>query len=204
MKPQYVGPGLLGIAGGAAWIAVASFMPAWGPPGTAQYEKYEAAAQLWVFTFALMAIGFLGLTARYRFGATILGKAGAAIVMIGFVAMMAGNVAEFRIFSGLPYDPDNARTAAWLAVLAGLFTVLIGVFMLGVEALLRGRLPQWAGVGLVSVLPAVILAFAWEPLFPWPLGLAAVLAGGLAVWPGSGRAVWPTRDPLQPRSTWKP
>jgi hypothetical membrane protein len=201
MKPQYAVPGLLGIIGGAAWIAIASFMPAWGPPGTAQYERYEAAAQLWVFTFALMVFGFLGLTARYRFVATNLGKTGAVIVVIGIVAMMAGNVAEFRVFSDLPYDPENARTAAWLVLLAGLFSVLIGVFMLGVEALLRGRLPQWAGVGLVSALPAMILAFAWEALLPWPLGLAAVLAGGLAMWPADGRTAWPTRYPLRPRSS---
>lgn len=176
-------------------------MPVWGSPGTVQYERYEAAAQLWVFTFALMAFGFVGLTVRYRFGATNLGKAGAAAVLLGFISMMAGNFAEFRVLSDLPYAPDNARTAAWLALLVGLFTVLIGVFMLGVEALLRGRLPQWAGVGLVSALPAMILAFAWEPLFPWPLSLAAVLAGGLAVWPGNGQSVWPIRDPLRPRST---
>ncbi|MET4135552.1 hypothetical protein [Pseudarthrobacter sp. PvP090] len=203
MKPRYAVPGVLGIVGGVAWIAIASFMPAWGSPGTAQYERYEAAAQLWIFTFALMACGFLGLTARYRFGATLLGKAGATIVVIGFIAMMAGNFAEFRIFSDLPYDPDNARTAAWLVLLAGLFTALIGVFMLGVEALRSGRLPQRAGVGLVSALPAMIPAFAWEPLFPWPLGLAAVLAGGLAVWPVSGQKALSTKDP-QPRSTWKP
>ena len=159
MKPRYAVPGVLGIVGGVAWIAIASFMPAWGSPGTAQYERYESAAQLWVFTFALMACGFLGLTARYRFGATLLGKAGATIVVIGFVAMMAGNFAEFRIFSDLPYDPDNARTAAWLVLLAG--------------------------------------------FFPWPLGLAAVLAGGLAVWPVSGQKALSTKDP-QPRSTWKP
>ena len=201
MKPQYALPGFLGIVGGVAWIAIASFMPAWDSPGTAQYARYEAAAQLWVFTFALMILGFLGLAARYRFGATLLGKAGTAMVVIGLLAMMAGNIAEFRVLPDLPYGPDNARTAAWLTLLAGLFAALIGAFMLGVEALLKGRLPQWAGVGLVSALPAMILAFAWEPLLPWPLGLAAVLAGVLAVWPASGQTVWPTRDPLLPRST---
>ena len=183
MKPQYAVPGLLGITGGFAWIALASFMPAWGPPGTAAYERYQAAAQLWVFAFALMAVGFLGLTARYRFGATLLGKAGAAIVTIGLLAMMVGNIAEFRLLSDLPYDPDNVRTTAWLTLLAGLLAALVGVLMLGVEVLRSGRLPRWAGVGLVAALPAMVLAFAWAPLFPLPLGLAAIVSGGLAVWP---------------------
>jgi hypothetical protein len=189
MKPQYAVPGLLGITGGFAWIALASFMPAWGPPGTAAYERYQAAVQLWVFAFALMAVGFLGLTARYRFAATLLGKAGAAIVTIGFVAMMVGNVAEFRLLSDLPYDPDNVRTTAWLTLLAGLLAALVGVFMLGVEALRSGRLPHWAGVGLVAAL-----------LAGHGSGIRVGTAFSIAAWPGchrirrSGGVAGPSRN----------
>lgn len=176
--------GLFGIIGAAAWIALASvLMPEWGPPGTGAYERYEASAQLWVFAFGLMACGFVGFIFRFGLGATRLGKIGAGAIVIGFLAMMAGNAAEFRIFTALPYAPDNARTGAWLTLLAGLLVVLVGIFMLGVDSMQRSLLPQWMSVLLVSVLPATILSLAWSPLMPLPLCLTAVAAGGLAMWP---------------------
>ena len=109
------GLGSLGIIGAIAWMSLIVLMAGgWGPPGSAEYDRYEANSQLWVFALALMACGFIGLFLKYRTGAApALGLSATVPVLVGFVLMVAGNVAEFRFFSHLPYEAGNARMWAW-------------------------------------------------------------------------------------------
>jgi hypothetical protein len=66
----HAGLGWSGIIGAVAWISLIALMAGgWGPPGSAEYDRYEINSQLWVFAFALMACGFMGLFLRYQIGA---------------------------------------------------------------------------------------------------------------------------------------
>lgn len=176
--------GWLGIIGALAWISLVVLMAGgWGPPGSAEYDRYEANSQLWVFAFALMACGFIGLFLRYRTRAErALGLTATVSVVLGFALMMAGNVAEFRFFSHLPYEADNARMWAWLIFLLGFLSVLVGTLLLGVWTRRQELLPRWAGWMFLLAFPATFVAAA-ASLYPVPLCLATLTAGILAVRP---------------------
>lgn len=176
--------GWVGIIGAVAWVSLLAVMAGgWGPPGSAEYDRYEINSQLWVFAFALMACGFMGLFLRYRVGAaTALGRTAIVLVLLGFVLMMAGNVAEFRYFSHLPYEADNARMWVWVVFLLGLLSVLAGSLLLGLWARRQERLPRWAGWTFLLALPATFVTGAIA-LYPVPLCLATLAAGILAVRP---------------------
>lgn len=180
------GLGWLGIIGAVAWISLIVLMAGgWGPPGSGEYDQYEANAQLWVFAFALMACSFIGLSLRYGIGAASpLGLTATIATVVGFALMMAGNVAEFRFFSDLPYEADNARMWAWLVFLLGFLTVLVGLLLLGVWTRSQEPLPQWAGWVFLLALPATFVAAAVS-LYPVPLCLATLVSGILAVQPRS-------------------
>lgn len=186
MHKVHAGLGWLGIIGAGAWISLVALMAGgWGPPGSADYDRYELNSQLWVFAFALMACGFMGLFLRYQIGAaTALGRTAVVSVILGFVLMMAGNVAEFRYFSHLPYEADNARMWAWVVFLLGLLSVLAGSLLLGLWARRQKLLPRWAGWTFLLALPATFVAGA-ASLYPIPLCLATLAAGILAARPRS-------------------
>ncbi|CAI3799327.1 hypothetical protein [Pseudarthrobacter sp. MM222] len=182
MHRVHSGLGWLGIFGAVAWISLIVLMAGgWGPPGSAEYDRYATNSQLWVFAFALMACGFIGLFLRYKIGAaTALGLTAVVSVVLGFVLMMAGNVAEFRYFSHLPYESDNARMWAWLVFLLGFLSVLAGSLLLGVWARRQELRPRWTGWMFLLALPATFVAAA-ASLHPVPLCLATLAAGTLAV-----------------------
>ena len=186
MHKVHAGLGWLGIIGAGAWISLVALMAGgWGPPGSADYDRYELNSQLWVFAFALMACGFMGLFLRYQIGAaTALGRTAVVSVILGFVLMMAGNVAEFRYFSHLPYEADNARMWAWVVFLLGLLSVLAGSLLLGLWARRQKLLPRWAVWTFLLALPATFVAGA-ASLYPIPLCLATFAAGIMAVRPRS-------------------
>lgn len=178
--------GWLGIIGAGAWISLIVLMAGgWGPPGSAEHDRYETNSQLWVFAFALMVCGFIGMFLRYRTGAApALGLTAIISIVLGFALMMAGNVAEFRFFNHLPYEADNARMWAWLIFLLGFLSALVGSLLLGVWTRRQGLLPRWAGWMFLLALPATFVAAA-ASLYPVPLCLAALAAGILAVRPRS-------------------
>lgn len=178
--------GWLGIIGAVAWMSLIVLMAGgWGPPGSADYGRYEANSQLWVFALALMACGFIGLFLRYRTGAaSALGRTATVPILLGFVLMMAGNVAEFRFFSHLPYEAGNARMWAWIIFLLGFLSVLVGSLLLGVSMRRQQVLPQWAAWTFLLALPATFVAAA-ASLYPVPLCLATLTVGMLAARPGS-------------------
>jgi hypothetical protein len=188
MHRIHAGLGWLGNIGAVGWISLIAVMAGgWGPPGSAEYDRYEMNSQLWVFAFALMASGYIGLFLRYRIGAvTALGRIAIALIVLGFVLMMAGNVAEFRYFSHLPYEANNARMWAWVVFLLGLLLVLAGSLLLGLWARRHELLPRWAVWTFLLALPATFVAGAMS-LYPIPLCLATLAAGILAVRPTSTR-----------------
>ena len=186
MSWVHSGLGWLGIIGAVAWMSLIVLMAGdWGTPGSVEYDTYEANSQLWVFALALMACGFIGLLLKYRTGAApTLGPTATVPILLGFVLMMAGNVAEFRFFGHLPYEAGNARMWAWMIFLLGFLSVLVGLLLLGVSTRRQGLLPRWAAWTFLLALPATFVA-ATASLYPVPLCLATLAAGILAALPRS-------------------
>jgi len=184
------GLGLLGVVGSLMWLSLNTvFSPEWGPPGSSDYLSYETVNRLWAPAFGLVLGGYWGLYGRYRLGEARLGRAGFGLVVLGLAVMMAGNVAEFWFFSEQPYGALNARSFAWISVLLGWLTMLIGLAMMALAGLRRGRLPGWAAALLMAALPAsVVLIFTVVEWMGLPFVAAGLTAGALAAWPGAGLA----------------
>ena len=177
--------GLVGILGGLFWLALNTVLsPDWGPPGSSSYLGYETISRLWAPAFAGMLCSFVGLNGRYRLGAGRLSRFAYRLTVVGLVVMILGNVAEFWLFTELPYGAMNARSLAWISVLLGWLTLLIGVCLLALAGLQRRLWPAWSGILLALALPAsLVLIFTVTDWMGWPLIIAVVLAGGLAAQP---------------------
>jgi hypothetical protein len=178
--------GGLGILGSLFWLSLNTLLsPDWGPPGSARYVSYETTNRLWALAFAGMLCGCLGLAARYRLAQSRLGRVAQRLAAGGLLVMIAGNMAEFWLFSQQAYGELNGRNLAWIGVLLGWLTTLTGLGLLGL-AIWRGRfLPVWSGVLLALALPATIALIISSAInwMGWPLIIATALVGGLAAWP---------------------
>jgi hypothetical protein len=181
---------LAGIAGGVYWLLlIAVFSPDWGPPGSARYLDYEAFNRAWPPGLLLMLAGWIGL--QRRFG---LSRAGLWLNGLGFGLMVAGNVAEFWLFSDQPYAAGfNGRNLAWSAFLLGWLLHLIGALVWGSAGRLppkppaNGGLPAWAAALLILLLPASFVLFVAQWANP-ASALAVALLSALALLPERPRA----------------
>lgn len=178
--------GLLGVLGSLFWLSLNTVLsPEWGPPGSSDYLGYETINRLWAPAFALMLCGYAGLYASRPLGTRRLGRAGFRLVLVGGVAMIAGNIAEFWFFTDLPYGALNVRSLAWIGVLVGWLVLHVGAALLGLAALRHNALPHWSAFLFILALPAsIILIFTLVDLMGLPLVIAGLVAGGLAAWPG--------------------
>jgi hypothetical protein len=180
--------GLLGVLGSLLWLSLNTVLsPDWGPPGSTNYLGYETVNRLWAPAFALMLCGFVGLYQRYPLRRTRLGRVGFRLAVTGLVLMLAGNIAEFWLFSAQPYGELNGRNLAWIVVLLGMLSVLIGAGLFGLAGLRHASLPRWAsGLFLLALPAALIFIVSVVELMSVPLVGAGLLAGALAAWPSAG------------------
>lgn len=176
--------GVIGLAGALFWLALNTVLsPDWGPPGSGNYLGYETINRLWSPAFAAMLAGYLGLFARYPpLGG--LGRAAQIAIVGGLAAMIVGNVAEFWFFTDLSYGEWNARSLAWMLVLLGMLSLLIGGALLGLLGFRQRHWPAWASALLLLALPVTLgLVFTGQSLMfiavPFVAALAAALALGL-------------------------
>jgi hypothetical protein len=185
--PQLLG--VLGLLGSLFWLSLSTFLsPDWGPPGSTNYLGYETLSRLWAPAFALMLCGYLGLYQRHALHASRLGRVGFRLAVSGLALMIAGNVAEFWLFTELPYGALNARSFAWIGVLLGMLALLSGAALLGLAALRSQSLPRWSGLLFVLALPAtLLLILAAVELMSLPIVIISAVAGALAAWPAMSR-----------------
>lgn len=165
-----------GLLGGLFWIILTIiFASDWGAPGTPQYIAYQNYNRLWSPTLLLMLLGFVGLYRRYPFRVGRLGQIGLSLIVLGFVLMMAGNIAEFWIFTDARYEFGlNPRNLSWFTFLFGWLFTLVGSLLWGIHSNRTYILPQWAGSLLILTLPiSLVLLFAQSILLPTA---AAVMA----------------------------
>ncbi len=178
---------IAGIAGGLIWIGLRFFNPVWGPPGTTAYLAYELWNRIWAPALVLMAIGFVGsrrsASGAHR-GAT---RIGLSIAITGLTVMAIGSIAEFWVFTDVPYsggEGPNARDLSWMSFLVGALLAVIGATASGVAMVADRAVPIWVGAPFALVLPATFVLGAIDmSLAGVPIGIAAIAGGvhGLAV-----------------------
>jgi hypothetical protein len=167
----------LGLLGGLFWIILSTlFASDWGAPGTLQYIAYQNSNRLWSPTLLLMLLGFVGIYRHYPFRAGRLGQIGLGLIVLGFVLMMAGNVAEFWIFTDARYEFGlNPRNLSWFTFLFGWLFTLVGSLQWGIHSNRTYILPQWAGSLLILTLPiSIALLFAQSILLPTAVAVVAL------------------------------
>ncbi len=125
-----------------------------------------------------MALGFVGLRRSSSYRPSPLVQEGLGIVVVGLLAMAAGNIAEYWLFVDQPHGSINARNLSWVGLLFGFLGVALGATLAGIGILRGGRGPRWLGVSLAVFIPATVVAAAISvSLLFAPLGLMAVLVG---------------------------
>jgi hypothetical protein len=164
--------GILSLIGGvtAVPLMIAFAITGWGAPGTAAYRTYELLNRLMAISLLLMAAGWLGLAFRIPAG---YGRWGAWLALLASLVMVAGNAAEFYLFSDQPYGNfSNQRNISWTAFSLGSLVLDIGATIVGVAMWRRRLWPRWSGMLLMLALPLDILAFFILSPFLGPAVLA--------------------------------
>ena len=167
--------GVLSLLGGitAVPLMIAFMVTGYGEPGTAAYKTYELLNRLMAVSLLLMAAGWLG--ARLAWPAGIACWA-ASLALIGSLIVVAGNAAEFWLFSDLPYGvPGNGRDLSWMAFSIGSLVMDIGASLLGIAVWRSGLWPRWSAALLMAALPLDVVAFFTVSPFLVPAVLAVVI-----------------------------
>jgi len=124
--------------------------PQWGAPGTEAYRIYEARNRLLPVSMMLIAIGLVAVYLPLRTVLGSLGRLGFVVSLIGVALMLAGNIAEFWLFSDQPYGQVNPRAMAWSSFLFGALLLVVGLTIFVVSVARRKQVPS----GPVSSSPA--------------------------------------------------
>ncbi len=169
-----------------------------------RYETYEAYNRLMPVVLLLLLAGLAGAHAAQGRAHGRSGRTGFVLASVGLVAMIAGNAAEFWLFTTQPYAEANGRQASWALFLVGMLLLAVGSVLFGVATARASILPRLGALLLVVWLPAGILCavlLGATGLLPgdlaFSLGSAAILGTGwivlgLALWSGRGE---PARRP---------
>jgi len=104
----------------------------WGPPGTEAYAVYERANRLASLPLVVHVTGWM-LLVRDRSWRRV-----AAVGALGSLMMLAGNVGEFWVFSGVSYE-SAARNASWTTFLLGTLVAVTGLVALAVRLVVARR-----------------------------------------------------------------
>lgn len=164
---------ILGLLGGitAVPLILAFSQTGWGLPGTSAYQTYELLNRSMAVSLLLMSAGWFGVILIWPNG---YGRYAAILAFIGSLIMVAGNAAEFWLFSDLPYGSgSNWRNTAWSVFGIGSMLLDVGAMILGV-AVWRSRLwPRWSALILMLAFPIDLAAYF---LLGSPFGATAVLA----------------------------
>lgn len=129
------------VALGCVSVLLLSSSSEWGAPGTEAYRVYEARNRLLPVAMLLMAIGLVGVYPPHRAALGSLGRLGFVASLIGVALMLAGNIAEFWIFTDQPYGQLNPRAMAWSSFLLGSLVLVVGLAIFVVSVARRKHVP---------------------------------------------------------------
>ncbi|MEP7356384.1 MAG: hypothetical protein ABI847_04040 [Anaerolineales bacterium] len=178
--------GVLGVLGSLLWLSLNTLLsPDFGYPGSTDYLGYQTINRLWAPAFALMLCGFVGLYQCHPLSQARSGRLGFRLATAGLVVMAVGNIAEFWFLTELPYGQLNMRAFAWIGLLLGMLSLLIGTSLLGLAGWRHQVMPAWGSAVLALGLPIFIwLFFSQRITEAWlVLGGLGLMVGLLALAP---------------------
>jgi hypothetical protein len=155
--------GLAAMVGSVLWVLWAGGqLQGFGGP-----SAYLFFNRLLPFVLLPVVLGFIGLHAAQRRSCGQLGTAGFVMVLVGFMLIIAGSVAEFWVFSDQPYGLPNGRDASYTLFLLGHPVLAVGTLLFGIATVRAKVFPRDVamlfavlGVGVVvPVIGALIFAF---------------------------------------------
>jgi hypothetical protein len=143
-----------------------------GEPGGASFDPYVFFNRLLPLVILPVLAGFVGLHAAQRRSYRWLGTAGFAIVLVGFVLIVAGSVGEFWFFYDQPYGQPNGRDASYTLFLLGHPVLAVGTLLFGIATVRARVFPRdasmmFASLGTFGALVPVFGAFIFAFPFVW-------------------------------------
>lgn len=169
--------GWLSLIGGIATIVMVIPFSAsgWGEPGTAAYQTYETLNRIMSVLLLLLSCGWLGLALAMPRG---YGRWAVWLAVIGSLVMVAGNAAEFWLFSDQSYSvPLNGRQISFAAFGIGELVMDIGAMVGGVSLWRDGTWPRPFALLLILALPLSMVTFMMGAVFLGP----AILSIGIGL-----------------------
>jgi len=128
-------PSVVAAVGGAGLVVM--FLVAgsgeWGPPGKEAYASYQMMNRLVAIPAALLVVGVFATGLRSIRSLTGLGWVSWLLGLAGSLLVLAGNVAEFWLFTSRAYG-DPARALAWGSFTLGVVLLLIAGILGAVRA----------------------------------------------------------------------
>lgn len=190
--------GLAAVLGGVLWALwyVGAYFVGWGSPSSAEYGAYEAYNRSMPGVLVLLLAGLVGAHMLQRKVYGWLGKAGFVVASIGLLGMIAGNVAEFWIFTEEAYGTSSLRDNAWMAFGLGLFAFYAGSVLFGIATLRASILPRPGALLLLIWFPAGFVMSSLLQLVSVPEDLSFLGLSGLCGlgWAILGYALWSGGD----------
>ena len=168
--------GLSAMVGGVLWaLWSAGQLQGFGGEdgaGGASFDPYVFFNRLLPLVILPVLMGFVGLHAAQRRSYGWLGAAGFAIVLVGFVLIVAGSVGEFWLFYDQPYGQPNGRDASWTLFLLGHPVLAVGTLLFGIATVRAGVFPRdasmmFAGLGTFGALVPIFGVFLLAFPFVW-------------------------------------
>lgn len=186
------------VLGGILWALwyVGAYFVGWGNPASSEYGAYEIYNRLMPAVLVLLLAGLVGTHKLQRNVYGRLGKTGFVLASIGLLGMIAGNVAEFWIFTEEAYGTSSLRDNAWMAFGLGLFALYAGSVLFGIATLRARILPRPGAVLLLIWFPAGFIMSSLLQLVSVPEELSFSVLSGLCGlgWAILGYALWSGGD----------
>ncbi len=125
---------IVGIGGvGLVVMFMAAGSSDWGPPGTEAYESYQMMNRLVTVPAVLLVVGVFATGFQGRGSLGVLGWISWLLGLAGSLLVLAGNVAEFWLFTSRSYG-DPVRSLAWSSFLLGVLLLIIAGILTAVLA----------------------------------------------------------------------
>ncbi len=105
----------------------------WGPPGTEAYDSYQTMNRLVTVPAVLLVVGVFATGFQGRQSLGVFGWMAWLRGLAGSLLVLAGNVAEFWLFTSRSYG-DSARNLAWGSFVLGVALLLIAGILAAVSA----------------------------------------------------------------------
>ena len=105
----------------------------WGPPGTETYQSYQMMNRLVTVPAVLLVVGVFATGFQGRGSLGVLGWISWLLGLAGSLLVLAGNVAEFWLFTSRAYG-DPVRSLAGSSFLLGVLLLFIAGILTAVLA----------------------------------------------------------------------